>query len=47
MVETVTILSQHFIFFLTCEWAQKARALHYTSLKRLPSDKTLAYLDHS
>jgi hypothetical protein len=27
------------IFFLTYEWAQKARTLHYTKIKRLPSDK--------
>jgi hypothetical protein len=33
--------SQYFIFFITYEWAQQARALHYTRLKRLPSDKTL------
>jgi hypothetical protein len=27
------------MFFLTYEWAQKARTLHYTRIKRLPSDK--------
>ncbi len=31
--------SKHFIFLLTYEWAQKARALHYTKLKALQSDK--------
>ncbi len=32
---------QHCIFFLTYEQAQKPKALHYTGIKRLPSDKTL------
>jgi hypothetical protein len=39
--------SQHFIFFVTYVWAQKARALGYTRLERLASDITLAYYDYS
>jgi hypothetical protein len=33
--------SKYFIFFLTYECAQQARALHYTCLKKLPSDQNL------
>ncbi len=31
--------SQHFVFFVTNHWTQKARVLHYTSLERLARDK--------
>ncbi len=31
--------SQHFIFFVTCEWVQQARVLQYTRLERLARDK--------
>jgi len=31
--------SQRLIFFLTDEWAQKARVLHYTKLERVSRDK--------
>jgi hypothetical protein len=31
--------SQHFIFFITYEWAQKTRVLHYIRLYMLTRDK--------
>jgi hypothetical protein len=31
--------SQHFIFFITYEWAKQARALHYTKRERLVKGK--------
>ncbi len=31
--------AQHFIFFITYEWAQLANVLHYTILERLAIDK--------
>ncbi len=31
--------SQNFIFFITYEWAQQARALDYTMPERLANDK--------
>ncbi len=31
--------SSHFIFFVTYEWVQIARMLHYTRQERLPMDK--------
>ncbi len=33
------LYSQHFIFFVTYEFAQEARALHYTRLERIARDK--------
>jgi hypothetical protein len=30
---------QHFIFFVTYEWAQSATALHYARLERLARDR--------
>ncbi len=37
--------SQHFIFFVTYHWAQKARVLHYTRLERLARGKHSSLLD--
>jgi hypothetical protein len=31
--------SQHFIFFVTYEWAQQARVFHYIKLERLAKDE--------
>jgi hypothetical protein len=36
--------SQHFIFFVTYEWAPKARLLHYTGVERLFRDKNHSLL---
>jgi len=33
------LYSQHFIFFVTFYWAQKARVVYYTRLERLVRDK--------
>jgi hypothetical protein len=33
------LYSQHFIFFVTYEWAQNARVLHLTRLETLIRDK--------
>ncbi len=37
--------SQQFIFFVTYEWNQEARVLHYTRLERLASDKNFSLVD--
>ncbi len=37
--------SQHFIFFLTYEWAQYARVSYYSRLERLVWDKQSCLLD--
>jgi hypothetical protein len=31
--------SQQLMFFITCEWGQKAKVFHYTTLEILASDK--------
>jgi hypothetical protein len=36
---------QHFIFSVTCKWAQKARVLHYSRLEILVRDKHPSLLD--
>jgi hypothetical protein len=36
--------SQHFIFFVTYKWAQKARMLRYPLLERLAWDKHFSLL---
>jgi hypothetical protein len=36
--------SQHFIFFITYEWAQQARMLDYTWLEKLARDKHYSFL---
>jgi hypothetical protein len=36
--------SQYFIFFVTSEWAQKARVLHYTRPESLASGKQSSIL---
>jgi hypothetical protein len=37
--------SKHFIFFVTCAWAQKVRVFYYTKLERLTRDKDSSLLD--
>jgi len=36
--------SRHLILFLTYEWAQYARVLHYTRLEKLAEDKHYSLL---
>jgi hypothetical protein len=38
------LYSQHFIFFGTYRWVQKAAVLHYTRLERLAGDKHISKL---
>ncbi len=37
--------SQHFIFFITYEWAQHVEVLHYTRLRKLARDIHSSLLD--
>ncbi len=41
------LYSQHFIFFVTHEWAQKATVLHNTRWNGLPGSRDINYLAHS
>jgi hypothetical protein len=42
-VRLLGLYSQHFIFFITYEWAQYVRVSHYTRLEKLVRENTLAY----
>jgi hypothetical protein len=41
---TGLLYKQHFLFFVTCEWAKYAKVLYYTRLERVAKEEHLSIL---